>query len=756
MNLQTIYISSLLHDIGKFIERTKKYTEFSFTPSEREIRYSHPRYGAKWFEVVSKSIPLFKDMPSKELKEIKEIILTHHQPRDIYGKIVQLADWLSSSEREEEEEKSDISYNKQALRSIFSSINDYDANLYYNAKPLDFESMFPKEIKTVDLNKLEEEFEKSLVSITDEDELLSLLEIYTWAIPAQTGKYTPDVSLYDHLSTTAAFAVSLWYEVENGNLSESTLNKIIREPAERKGVYFYLLGGDLSGIQNFIFDIPSRNAAKSLKGRSLFLSLLTEVASEFIVRELGLKASNILYRGGGNFQILIPVSFEHKLEDIRKRVSTILFEALGNKIYIALDWIPIDIEDIFAKSISSIYRKLGEKLSEKKMKKYEEILDIDILFSPPKGLFSYEEHCHICGENRKEFLYDREICKMCHSFIELAEEVKGAKYLLKRYKKPYDKKIFTYRDIFESFGIEGFFSKTKKPDYRTYDLYNFSPYGFRLGAYKTPNKSFEEMLQDKEKTKYLTYLKLDVDNLGELFRSGLSKSQSISRRATLSRMLRLFFGAHIPYKYQNREDIYLLYSGGDDTFIIGVWDKIFDVASEIREDFKRFVGGNPSLSFSSGMSIFHHHFPIKRAADIVEDELSIAKNNSGKDSIAIFSEPFKWGEFRDILHLSDEFVEWAKQERKRAFIHKVQMLSKDFSTIREDFHNIGKPWEFLYALRNIGKEKVCKIVEIVKAIWLWEGEVDIEKFGYHITNPAFLNISARIAELKLREVVFNE
>ena len=38
----------------------------------------------------------------------------------------------------------------------------------------------------------------------------------------------------------------------------------------------YIVKGDLSGIQNFIFNIPSKGAAKELKRRSLYVTNLAE------------------------------------------------------------------------------------------------------------------------------------------------------------------------------------------------------------------------------------------------------------------------------------------------------------------------------------------------------------------------------------------------------------------------------------------------------------------------------------------------
>lgn len=69
--------------------------------------------------------------------------------------------------------------------------------------------------------------------------------------------------------------------------------------------HFMLIKGDVSGIQDFIFHIPSKGAAKSLKGHSVYIALLSDVITRYMVREMGLEDANILYNGGGNFYILV-------------------------------------------------------------------------------------------------------------------------------------------------------------------------------------------------------------------------------------------------------------------------------------------------------------------------------------------------------------------------------------------------------------------------------------------------------------------
>ncbi len=53
--------------------------------------------------------------------------------------------------------------------------------------------------------------------------------------------------------------------------------------------------------------------------------------------------------------------------------------------------------------------------------------------------------------------------------------------------------------------------------------------------------SFEVLCEQAEGDKKLSFARADVDNLGLIFRKGLGDEYSISRVATLSRSLDLFF-----------------------------------------------------------------------------------------------------------------------------------------------------------------------------------------------------------------------
>ena len=67
------------------------------------------------------------------------------------------------------------------------------------------------------------------------------------------------------------------------------------------------VGGDLSGIQKFLYNISSKKAAVSLKGRSYYLQqYMNNVCTklEDAVNQVGAKHVEVIYNSGGKFYLL--------------------------------------------------------------------------------------------------------------------------------------------------------------------------------------------------------------------------------------------------------------------------------------------------------------------------------------------------------------------------------------------------------------------------------------------------------------------
>ncbi|KUK13209.1 MAG: CRISPR-associated protein, Csm1 family, partial [bacterium 42_11] len=684
-------------------------------------------------------------------------------------------DYLSAGERRGDAEKGSGYYYKEPLLSVFSQVFDGGEGKYYPLEKLCIEEdiVFPREKEEYSYDKLEEGFESDLKAIETEEDLLALLERYLWCVPSQVEKATPDISLYDHSRVTAAIAVAYWHEIRakesygedfwKGRLRD-VRELLLRGGNGRIGeeADFLLVGGDLSGIQSFIFDIPSKGAAKSLKGRSLFLSLLMEVVARYIIRKLDLRLVNTLYIGGGTFWILAPRSAENKLEEIKREISKNLLKALKGKVYISLAWIPLFYKYFFMKheeNFAKAVELLQEKLSKVKMAKFKEVFEIEggyeLLFGSPGELASYEEHCVICGENERRLLLDydeppatQKICKMCNSFIELSQRFGDKNYIgFKEIEPGPETEIEDCFSLFKAFGysIEAF---RLEDDDRRKRIY------LENALLKKPKETFEELSKRSEGDDLLGYVKLDVDSLGRLFKEGLGENYSISRVAALSRMLALFFERYVPRKIISDTD-YLVFAGGDDALIISPWNRALEIAKVIEEAFRRYVASNPNITFSVGIFLAKPHYPVSRAAETVEEELHRAKSKYvEKNGVAIWGEVFTKKEYEAVLKLWEELkgnFKKAELSEARASLFRVIAFAREIRETGESFR-FPRPWLFVYALRNM-KDKDFRdyLVGLYERL-PFKGKVKIGGIPVEVRNPAILYIASCLAYLSTREV----
>ena len=108
-------------------------------------------------------------------------------------------------------------------------------------------------------------------------------------------------------------------------------------------------------------------------------------------------------------------------------------------------------------------------------------------------------------------------------------------------------------------------------------------------------------------------LRMDVDNLGHIFIRGLNYKEGftgggqsdgqdqeqkklgfLSRQAALSRYINSFFTAYLTdFVEDSFKSCKIIYAGGDDLFAVGPWNKLPELAFEIREKFKEYCCGIP-------------------------------------------------------------------------------------------------------------------------------------------------------------------
>ena len=197
-------------------------------------------------------------------------------------------------------------------------------------------------------------------------------------------------------------------------------------------------------------------------------------------------------------------------------------------------------------------------------------------------------------------------------------------------------------------------------------------------------------------------LRMDVDDLGKLFREGLGQRVTLTRTTAMSFALRLFFEGRLneigrrynlasnklpadhPGARAGVDKIYAMYSGGDDLFIVGAWDALPHLAHDIRMEFSRFVAENPTLTLSAGISLATEKFPLYQAARQAERAEEAAKNftrpkGRDKDALAFLGQVLGWEQYNAVWDRVAQLGAWIDARTiKRSLIQTLRAIDGEY------------------------------------------------------------------------------
>lgn len=735
---ESIILGALLHDVGKFAQRGgeelsvdyKKNLEIHCCPSYKgKHTHYHVLYSG-WF--ISKYL---------NAKQVENLVLYHHYPRNSHDKIIQLADWLSSGERRDREIGDVvIEVKEEPLISIFSQIkldNVSIQNRYYPVLYLteDLQKHYPTPNRDTAINNDgtgQSSFKNCWKSFCKEAEnlikdqpsfdilfsrVLYLLEKYTLFIPSSAYRDVPEISLYHHLKSTAAIATCI-YDLK---LSDEELDKLLSAFQQKneeilKKNDFILLSGDLSGIQEFIYSVTTEHALKGLRGRSFYLQLLSETVARRVLDEFNLPVCNLIYCSGGNFLILLPnlEGYKERISDTYRSINQAIFNAHHGKLGICISHVEFSYKDFIGDGFTSVLNTLKSFSAREKKRKFFNILNSNLFKESETG---GERHgCIICAEELSE--RNTKVCKLCKSFEELSDHIKKAKYaIVKKINNDVRNvqiKAQDWQDLLCFLGysyrfvtqLEGNVDKKNTVIYKLNDT-NFLNENENLSGYKfepfySPGCTLEELADKSEGVKKYAALRLDVDNLGKIFAEGLH-NRTISRISMLSYMLSLFFSMqvrNIVEKYRDKSIV--VYSGGDDLFVLACWSVLPLIAREIYENFRKYTCEHPSVTLSGGIFIApSKKFPVYHSAKQAEEAEKMAKHSKGKNRITYLDTVLKWDEFAEVEKITDKLVELIKNKHlPRSLLAIFYSSYEDIELAQQNKISMPRIWRLFYAIKR--------------------------------------------------------
>ena len=479
------------------------------------------------------------------------------------------------------------------------------------------------------------------------------------------------------------------------------------------------VGGDLSGIQRFLYNISSKKAAVSLKGRSYYLRQLMENVCSDIKRAVeanGAKAVDVIYSSGGKFYLLTDNTPQivQAVETCAKQSKQKLWEEHKGQLGLNISCVSfnehpdgtIDCQGALRQKPGYLWKIVNADFAHQKSQKFKDLLTENYQnFFDPISVGGKPKVCAVTGIESSD----------CVRMEALSDDGDG--YVLPSVRQQIQ--------LGEELRLqEGF-------------------------------KTFEEYAGPTD----LGILRMDVDGLGKRFIEGFN---SIAEYKTFSKRLVDFFEKETKNIQQEppfKPYLNIIYAGGDDLFVVGRWDKVIDFAERIHQEAaKRF--GDEGISISGGIAIVQPKFPISKAAELAGDAENAAKqfNNGEKNAFHMLGKTVSWNkEFDYVKSFKQQLVSLIENyDLSKGILHKLMLYSSiaDRNKVlrkegkAEDFSYI---WHISYYLTRYMKryennQTVCDFCRSLR-----DREIDYRNGR----NLELIALAARWAELELKDHVNN-
>lgn len=645
-------LAGLLHDIGKFYQRTGIKLEKYYDIYKKNNSYTHACYTAQFIEENIK-------IKFESISSLMDESAGHHN--SAYG-IVKQADFISSGHDRKEAKMTDYAdvsddinenYKTRRLFTIFNELKIYEqknklkllnldpllnqtykdfgknhlSNKEAEKEYLDLYEKFLTDVKKIDFNNINNYIKLHHL-------IYPIIKNYTTSIPANTISDMPTVSLYEHLKLTAAIAGCIEQETEE--------------------IPLVIFDYDVSGIQSFIYKITEGGSkkekiSKNLRTRSFYLSLLADFIAYYIIHKFNLSYENILYSSAGRGRLLLPniKNFDEMILKICNEIESQLYKIHNGSLGIVFSYLKLDGNEFSKKPLDDFDNKKIRVNS--KNQKFKEVIskeNFSFIKSPLNKI------CTMCENNESK----ADICEFCNSMLELNDFIlaKNDKFYIEF---NYNDKV-TNSDFTLKIGDIGEINFYLKYDFPINDdSFYLSINSYEVGEIKTYAMSLNKNISFTDISKYrknsnfgdnkIAVIKMDVDNLGYIFKYGLkgerenkeknqnNDKETSSKTLNLSRTLDLFFSYKLPKICG--EKTYINYSGGDDLVIIVPACSALEIVERIINEFNIYTSYNKSLTISAGIDIFEAVSPVRYAIERAEKMLEKSKDVINKNSFSVLN-----------------------------------------------------------------------------------------------------------------------
>ena len=616
------------------------------------------------------------------------------------------------------------------------------ATPYYPAEPLSPDALFPRSSPgEMETSHLVEGFFRDLHAGFDTDALDTpwmekfdrLYMHYFSLIPSpEAGEDGRDIPLYDFARTRAALAVALWSHRQITN--------------DQGTPPFLLVNGDFYGIQKFIFTgfgESRKLRSKILRGRSFYVALISDLAARLLLDALDLPPTSLLMNAAGKFTLLAPniPESEARIQAVEDQINQWLITIGFGETLLGLSHIQAQTQDIETQGLAGLmdtqdraarerqYAHIDLRATEDFHPTYLDDFRTD--FSPPACTTCGKRPARTAPEKMPGIQADHPLCHICRDQIFLGKHLVKTEAGETQFP---DNRLFApiFQNGPETHGFDLRFQggwirifrqgreRSSWPLFPTPGVpWADRPCGGHVPCW--PNRTDPELDKrlsrlsperqaelENEKlpgqvmtfnllsalalnpekgpvgTRALGTLKADVDNLGLIFSAGLGEKANLSRTLALSRQVNAFFTHVLPHLLtRDFPHIYTLFAGGDDLFLLGPWNQITALAPALRQAFTDYVGANPELTLSAGVTLFRQNMAMDDLAHGAEAALDAAKAPTGKSTaglpmksrLSIFGRVIRWDQLSPLEAIEKQLAEWIRQEvLNMALLHRLNHL----------------------------------------------------------------------------------
>jgi len=601
--------------------------------------------------------------------------------------------------------------------------------------------------------------------------LFHLMYRFAWCVPSASHVY-PDISLLDHSRITAALAVCLY---EHPDWARERLPGISPERLQHTEDLepFLLVKGELSGIQSYIYRIARTGTggiAKRLRGRSFYLQMFNHQVARLLLHRLGLTLAHLIYCGGGSFLMILPNTepVRQQLRQLIEDVEDYLWTHHLGELKFRMADKPLSPKAVFD-GLSQALQDLELSLTRVRYRHFQALFRTGRAVESEKPWNSIRP-CPSCGMQ----ITTGELCETCTTQQHIGAQLPrmdgavfsaalGAPGPMQAgvdWLKLGTTRLVELDELYTAYGPATMESVVfNRPDLvpKTSLLFvaNVVPKNeagrdllveTEQDDEENPEGqvpvgqvfSFSTMAAWSEGDARLGVLRMDADRMGAVIAEGLNhhRLMSLSRVATLSRQLQVFFEGWLrnicedytaqiwqakvragqvrcDYADAVRSVFYVVYSGGDDLFIIGPWSEVLPLALKVRDDYRRFVCENPDLTLSAGMIVCKPKFPIPAMARL-SGEAEERSKVQGRNRITAFRTTVPWEStddawgLRELLELAERWTQWIRDGKvPRRFFH--ELLRLQAQAVSDD-QVVAGMWipRLIYRIhRNISDEAIA-------------------------------------------------